>query len=48
MTPAEESAYLRELADEIAADERLSHRVRLTTTAILTARADHLDREARA
>lgn len=48
MTPTEEAAYLRKLAEEVAADTRLGRNARLVTAAVLTGRADRLTRQEKA
>ncbi len=45
MTPAERAQVLREEADAIETDRRYGPAVRLTTPAILRARADRYDTE---
>jgi len=45
VTPAAEIAYLRRLADEIAADTRLGPIARVVTAAILLGRAERIDRK---
>lgn len=43
MTPAQEAAYLRTLADDIATDERSGHTARTVTATILDARATRIE-----
>ena len=42
MSPAEEAAYLRALADDIANDTRIGQTARTVTAAVLEGRAQHI------
>ncbi|WP_372595678.1 hypothetical protein [Actinotalea sp.] len=45
MSPAEEAAYLRALADDIAADLRIGLTARTVTAAVLEGRATKIQEE---